>query len=348
LPLCDACLHVQFTVSLSLLFDALATTTAHRDRDALDEAVARILFDAIKPQRITVYRLVDDVHDTRVQRRCEILRNGATTGPEVVDTIDKLPSVRSQMHWLECVTLNDIVHYEAPGSDALHSLFPLSGERTVNGMLEIEAGDGLDPREAQLVKAILGIVCNHLALLDYGERDTLTGLLNRKTFEHRFGKIRKAQVRGDPNQPSWLGVVDIDKFKSINDNFGHLFGDEVLLLVSRLMRETFRGGDDVFRFGGEEFVVVLHHASHDGAVLAFERLRQKVAQHAFPQVGKVTVSVGFTKISPRDSPSAAFERADQALYFAKNHGRDQVRGYDRLLADGEIRTKELQAVVELF
>jgi diguanylate cyclase (GGDEF)-like protein len=335
-------------VSLSLLFDSLAATTAHRDRDALDEAVARILHEAIKPQRITVYRLVDDVNDVRVQRRYEILRDGASRGPELVDSIDALPSVRSAMHWLECMTLNDIVHYEAPGSDALHSLFPLSGERTVNGMLEIEAGDGLDPREAQLVKAVLGIVSNHLALLDYGERDTLTGLLNRKTFEHRFGKIRKQQGRGDPSQPSWLGVVDIDKFKSINDNFGHLFGDEVLLLASRLMRETFRGGDDVFRFGGEEFVVVLHHAVQDGAVLAFERLRQKVAQFAFPQVGKVTVSIGFTRISPRDSPAAAFERADQALYFAKNHGRDQVRGYDQLLADGEIRSKELQTLVELF
>jgi diguanylate cyclase (GGDEF)-like protein len=335
-------------VSLSLLFDSLAATTAHRDRDALDEAVARILHEAIKPQRITVYRLVDDVHDTRVQRRYEITRDGASRGADAVDSIDRLPSVRSQMHWLECVMLNDIVHYEAPGSDALHSLFPLSGERTVSGMLEIEAGEGLDPREAQLVKAILNIVSNHLALLDYGERDTLTGLLNRKTFEHRFGKVRKAQVRGDAGQPSWLGVVDIDKFKSINDNFGHLFGDEVLLLVSRLMRETFRGGDDVFRFGGEEFVVVLHHAAMDGALHAFERLRQRVAQTAFPQVGRVTVSVGFTQVGPRDSPAAAFERADQALYFGKTHGRDQVRCYDRLIEEGALRSKTLEAAVELF
>ena len=331
-----------------MLFDAVAATTAHRDRDLLDEAVARMLFDAVQAQRITVYRLVEDALQVRVQRRLQLVRDGETLGPQVVESFDELPLLADHLHWRECVTLDDIVHYSPPGDDALRSLFPMSGETQVTGMLEIEAGEGLDPREAQLVKGLLGIVHNHLALLDYGERDTLTGLLNRKTFEQHFGKLRQRRARGDPAQASWIGVVDIDRFKSINDGFGHLFGDEVLLIVSRLMRETIRGGDEIFRFGGEEFVIVLRNSPAEGAWQAFERLRQHIAAHPFPQVGHVNVSIGFSRIEVGDSPAGAFERADAALYYAKHHGRNQVRCYERLVQDGALALKEQRAVMELF
>jgi Diguanylate cyclase, GGDEF domain len=94
-------------------------------------------------------------------------------------------------------------------------------------------------------------------------------------------------------EPSWLGLVDIDKFKCINDNYGHLFGDEVLLLVSQLMKKSFRGTDQLFRFGGEEFVIVLDHATTEGVEVAFDRLRETIAAFEFPQVGRVTISLGY-------------------------------------------------------
>src|SRR4029453_8016974 len=121
------------------------------------------------------------------------------------------------------------------------------------------------------------ILRNQLALLDYGECDTLTALLNRKTFETRFDKLRQ-RLRPRPDAPesegvSWLGLLDIDHFKAINDRHGHLFGDEVLLLVSRIMKNTLRGSDQLFRFGGEEFVIVLEDIGAVGAATAFERVR---------------------------------------------------------------------------
>jgi diguanylate cyclase (GGDEF)-like protein len=216
-------------------------------------------------------------------------------------------------------------------------------------MLEVETGDGLQLRDAGLVEGILRIVKNHLALLDYGESDTLTGLLNRKTFESSFDKLRVASGVVSSEQPSWLGVVDIDKFKSINDNFGHLFGDEVLLLVARLMKQAFRGADQLFRFGGEEFVVVLDRANAAGAQIAFNRLRAMIEEFKFPQVGRVTISLGYTHVDTHDAPGSCVERADAALYYAKHNGRNNVQHYETLIAEGKLKPKKSDVSdIELF
>ena len=184
----------------------------------------------------------------------------------------------------------------------LTTLFPIHEElQKVSGILVIQSARALAQRELDLVIGILSIVKNHRALLDYGELDTLTGLLNRKTFERQFEKLRQrltalhqaaSEQPADQLEPSWLALIDIDHFKSINDCYGHMFGDEVLLLVSQLMRRSFRGADQLFRFGGEEFVVMLEHATEPGAHIAFERLRAAIEEYSFPQVGRVTISVG--------------------------------------------------------
>jgi diguanylate cyclase (GGDEF)-like protein len=200
-----------------------------------------------------------------------------------------------------------------------------------------------------LVDGILRIMKNHLALLDYGESDTLTGLLNRKTFDTRFSKLRSLSGVRSAEEPSWLGIVDVDKFKSINDTYGHLFGDEVLLLVARLLKQAFRGADQLFRFGGEEFIVVLDRATTPGAHIAFNRARAMVEEFRFPQIPKVTISLGYTIISPQDAAGTCIERADEALYYAKHHGRNNVQSYEVLIASGELKAKPSNVTdVELF
>jgi diguanylate cyclase (GGDEF)-like protein len=129
-------------------------------------------------------------------------------------------------------------------------------------------------------------------------------------------------------------VIDIDHFKRVNDGHGHLIGDEVLLLLSRLMRASFRFHDHLFRFGGEEFVVLMRCGTDADASGAFERLRANVERFAFPQVGRITVSVGFSALRPDDTPSAAFERADKAVYWAKQNGRNQVAFHADLVDRG--------------
>ena len=110
----------------------------------------------------------------------------------------------------------------------------------------------------------------------------------------------------------------------------------MLLRLGELMRKTFRDGDRLFRFGGEEFVVILNAPDEKLAAVSFDRFRGSVENHEFPQVGKVTCSIGFTAVSAMDVPTDVVGRADEALYFAKEHGRNQVCCYEKLVAEGMI------------
>ena len=145
--------------------------------------------------------------------------------------------------------------------------------------------------------------------------------------------------------------MDVDHFKDINDRFGHLYGDEILILVSRLIESNFfRDGDKVFRYGGEEFVVVLNAIDDESAGLAFERFRLAVEQHRFTQIEDLTVSIGFVRVEDQQTPADIIGEADKALYYAKDHGRNRVCSYDRLLALGKIRRVERveEGDIELF
>jgi diguanylate cyclase (GGDEF)-like protein len=191
--------------------------------------------------------------------------------------------------------------------------------------------------------------------MDDNERDSLTGLLNRKSFDESFVRAAMA-MEGDvhlgPDSElaeyerralsnaarHWLAVVDIDHFKRVNDQYGHLIGDEVLLLVAQLMRRALRHGDRIYRFGGEEFVVLLRCPNSDAARVAFERLRKQISAHDFPQVGHLTVSIGYTAIDADDTPGLAFERADKALYKAKKDGRDRTVAHTDLALRGTADT----------
>lgn len=144
-------------------------------------------------------------------------------------------------------------------------------------------------------------------------------------------------------------MIDIDHFKRVNDGFGHLIGDEVLVLVARIMRQCFRHYDRLYRFGGEEFVVLLRGGSEVDAQVAFERFRSSVEQYVFPQVQHVTISLGYTEVRHHDTPSAAFSRADQAVYQAKHQGRNQVLCYEALVRTGVLHGEDQHiGDVELF
>ena len=202
---------------------------------------------------------------------------------------------------------------------------------------------------SEKISSLARMYANQVSLLDYSELDSLTRLLNRKTFDETFDRLLTAVSNELPDggfgdrrdgltddTPAWLCVIDIDHFKRVNDSFGHLFGDEVLLRMGELMRKTFRGGDRLFRFGGEEFVVILNAANRALAEAGFDRFRLSVESHEFPQVGQVTCSIGFTGVSSLDVPTDVVGRADEALYYAKEHGRNQVCCHEQLIAEGAI------------
>jgi diguanylate cyclase (GGDEF)-like protein len=210
-----------------------------------------------------------------------------------------------------------------------------------------------------VVRAYAAVYRNYLAILSDAERDTLTGLKNRKTFDDKISRIIAQSRHDGPDRDAdrrhhaddahhWLGICDIDHFKRVNDTFGHVFGDEVLLLFATLMRKVFRADDLMFRFGGEEFVVVLAPTTAAMAAKAYERFRSTVEAFNFPQVGRVTASIGFVRIHPTDIPSTVVGQADEALYWAKNHGRNQVCRYEDLVNQGAIVPAATSDDAELF
>jgi diguanylate cyclase (GGDEF)-like protein len=334
------------------LIASVADTTSHRDRDTLNHAVASLLVDFLDAESATIYRLVDDAGVARLAPRVAITRGHREQQTHADDDPSTFRALSDMPAWDECVRRHELAQYIQPDGNTC-AVLPIESERDVIGLLVVESKSRLQARELELVGAILRILKNQLALLDYGERDTLTGMLNRKTFEATFEKLRQRLRATDSEvsaaEPSWIGLADIDKFKVINDSHGHLFGDEVLLLIAQLMTKCFRGADQLFRFGGEEFVIVLDHASAAGAQVAFDRLRATVEAYEFPQIGRVTISLGYSQITRQDGPTSCVERADSALYYAKNHGRNNVRNFETLVAEGELVARsEAEDDTELF
>ncbi len=202
--------------------------------------------------------------------------------------------------------------------------------------------------EPQILDSLIRIYQNYVSVLVDNQRDTLTGLLNRKTFDDRIMKlvelkkkeINHAEQNNDRRKHLagrfWLGIFDIDYFKKINDTFGHVFGDEILILMSRLIQSLFRNDDLVFRYGGEEFITVARAENPDDVYALFERFRKKVESYNFPQVGRVTVSIGIVEITGYDIPTSFVGCADRALHYAKEHGRNMTCMYSDLVKQGLI------------
>jgi diguanylate cyclase (GGDEF)-like protein len=335
---------------VSSLLKSIAETTTHRDRDGVQCAIVQMLADFLAADCVTIYQLVDHGGAPRLAKHAEAARRSAPLPLQSADDPCALHNLLNLPEWSRCVRQHRVVHYSS-GPGMVTTLLPIAADRDALGLLVVKTRNRIRARDIEQTAAILRILNNHLALLDYGETDTLTGMLNRRTYEASFERLRQrsgaaAQESGSP-EPSWLGMVDIDEFKHVNDTYGHLFGDEVLLLISKLMKQCFRGMDRLFRFGGEEFLVVLDHATSDGAEIAFDRLRMLVEAFVFPQVGRVTISLGYSQIRSTDTPISCVERADAALYYAKQHGRNKIRSYEGLICGGDLVPKSDGAHAEL-
>ena len=333
---------------MSKLIDQIADLTGLRDRDDLDLALIRLLSGMLQPQAhtLTVFRPVGEEADLRWLHALRLGHGDVaplvTSAPVPTDSLPKLAAMPAHFDAIQSGKP------QSSGSGPYATVLPISALHLGLGVLQIDTDTPLGADLQDQMRAVLRVYHNFHGLLDYGERDSLTNLLNRKTFDGTFLKRTMAlQPAGVSTQDDrrnlpqtlghWLGVVDIDHFKRVNDTFGHLIGDEVLILMAQLMRSSFRFDDTIYRFGGEEFAVLIRCDLEEHAVSAFERFRRNAQNKVFPQVGQITVSVGITALRPNDTPSAAFERADKAVYYAKGHGRNQVSNFNDLLKSGEVK-----------
>ncbi|MGJ8668557.1 MAG: GGDEF domain-containing protein [Oceanococcus sp.] len=216
---------------------------------------------------------------------------------------------------------------QVPSDDPYVDYFPICVERKVLEVIEVRRSPLLS-NNRESMSHVLAIYSNFVRILHFQELDALTGALNRGAFDNKISITTQAMRQKTDFSPDpahwWLFMVDVDHFKRINDNFGHLIGDEVLLLITRIMQATVRAVDTVYRYGGEEFAILVSPCKRVDASNLAERMRSKIASAHFPQIEHITVSIGMAPIDRFDHAANIIGRADQALYKAKREGRNRV------------------------
>lgn len=360
----------------SRLVDHVIKLTEHRDRGLLDITLTKALMDLLGPQKVAIFGVVTENNKTywvplaHQDWRAEAQRLSDPMWGEFenLESFDDVPHRAQSMENGEFVEWSPAIE----GAPCI-SLFPLFRDAEAGadctGVIEIHTEEKLSAQALNTVSRLQSVYRNMYCMLDYGERDALTGLLNRKSFDETFykvlndsrmdlgdsvqavvpeGGLKAGHRLPSPTASYWLAMVDVDHFKRVNDVYGHQIGDEVLLLVARLLKKSFRSMDRVYRFGGEEFMVLMRCRDDSAVMLAAERFRSHMEDFGFPQVGRITASVGLTSVQSGDSPETARARADKALYYAKGNGRNRVCNYHDLMSLGLLLTETKVGDVELF
>lgn len=182
--------------------------------------------------------------------------------------------------------------------------------------------------ELHKANALINQLINRVTVLEgKASIDPLTKVNNRRALDAYLEEIT-ALDRHDHHIMMHLLMVDVDDFKSVNDTYGHLVGDKVLLFLATTIKNTLREGDKVFRYGGEEFVIILNRIDEGGCEKVSNRILGLVRDNTLQvkdNTIKVTLSIGATKLRDEESPETALQRADKALYLAKTNGKDQLK-----------------------
>ena len=165
-------------------------------------------------------------------------------------------------------------------------------------------------------------------LLKSAIKDELTGIYNRKFFEKRV--VEEMEIADRANEHISLIIFDLDRFKLVNDNFGHQFGDEVLKRTTQIAGDLIRKTDFLNRVGGEEFAIILPNTNKAQAVFVAEKVRKALEDNKHFKVGQVTGSFGVAERMKAESLRSWYKRADNALYQAKNTGRNRVVDSDKI------------------
>jgi diguanylate cyclase (GGDEF)-like protein len=340
------------------VLDSLAALTHHRDIDALDHSLVLTLAELTSARSVILAKRGPDEVDLESIVRC---------APDMLGAYRVHPVEPARIHaslqlLRQCL---DRLQAETEVTDGLHrQIVPIMHDGRAIGALQLDSH--MAPSTSrQLIDGFARIYANYTALLHESEHDKLTGLYNRRSLERQLQRLlqqRDEHVHVSEAPPLheqrhaptgeapqvWVGILDIDHFKRINDNYGHIYGDEVILLLAQQMRACFRRGDVLFRFGGEEFVILFSATDEATVQAVLERFRRRIEEYEFPQIGHITISIGYARIGAHDYPASALDRADQALYFVKQNGRNGIRGYEELGASGLLGQDKVAGTIDLF
>lgn len=284
------------------------------------ELLLDVFLDQLAPEytqelQVEIYECLNDVWH-------KVIRNGCTT-------LDFDPAKRQVLETRIDPDKTNIWFYDAKLDGWFCAYKPLSGKQFT---LFISITDPEHLIDEEYIQLLFSFYCHQLLSLESTYRDSLTGLYNRRAFDQRMKSLLNLQNRPrrqNQMMPSYFVMLDIDNFKDINDEQGHLYGDEVLAIVARIMTDSFRDYDLLFRYGGEEFTAVLMDIDEELCIRALDRFRQNIEQHQFPKNNQVTVSLGYTNFDTQLTIDEIIDRADKALYLSKHNGRNQINKYSR-------------------
>jgi diguanylate cyclase (GGDEF)-like protein len=348
-------------LGLSSVLKKLGAMTSIRDTNMVEQSLLRTLGPLLGVLETSFYRIDDNGGVIRALYHSHkvVDKDG------VKHIVDNVGEVINGKEIPEAVgNLFDNVHMLRKAcsrklDDGLLICYPIYGVKKLLGYFVFQRDREVAPVEDAIIQGVLEVFTNYFDLLDTSQRDQLTGLLNRYSLEanlDRLWNILSARLHDANNghtkrvvvpESYWLSVLDIDHFKKINDTYGHTIGDEVLIMVTRLLQASFRQSDLLYRYGGEEFIAILAANDFQSVTQALERVRTKIERFPFPQVGHITISGGFSSADPGVLPQEVINRADSALYAAKNAGRNRIYHYDTLIREGVL--KEVNAGdIDLF
>jgi diguanylate cyclase (GGDEF)-like protein len=357
---------------MSTYIEHIVKLTDHRDRDLLELTLSKALIDLLPIGRIVIARVM---REDAEKRWLEVAKLDARGGGKVIDPMrvdfQSLVKLEDASDRFKCLQTRDRVEIAWAGPDGPRiNMLPLFSDSRSDdeGVIELHSDAALSAEALSVVDSLRRIYRNMYSLLEFSDRDAMTGLLNRKSLDDAFysAVLEDLDTAESPSQPSggadtpeqerrhrvpanyWLGSATVDNFGMVNEKHGHLIAEEVLLLVARVMNNTFRTYDRIYRFGGQHYGVLMHCPDEALVLAAFERFRANVEKFKFPQVGRMTVSCGFTSVMSDDSPSSALEKTERAVDFAKRSGGNKACSYLGLVRRGFFREPPKVGAVDLF
>ncbi len=338
---------------MSTFIEHIVKLTNHRDRDLLELTLSKALIDLLPLERIVIARVM---REEGVSRWLEVARLDSKGGGRVIDpqrvdfqTLVKLEDASDRFTCLQSRSLVEVA-WAGPDGPRI-TLLPLFSDSRLedSGVLEMHSAAALSPDSLILVDALRQIYRNMYSLLEYSDRDPLTGLLNRKSLDDAFysavledldgtgpsmGSATEQERRHRVPANYWLGSASVDNYDLISDKHGADAAQDVLQRVARIMSGTFRTYDLLYHFGAEKFGVLMHCPDEALVLSAFERFRANVEATKFSQVGRVTVSSGFTTVRADDSPASALDNTERAVDFARRGGGNKACSFDGLVRRG--------------
>ena len=336
----------------NIVVDHIATFTAQRDQELLAFSLLKSvnsMMSSLSSRILTMDKRGNIVSNMLFEGdNCQLIHHEKDLEKQIVQACERMKD-------------SDVDSSNIQLANKVYLLRLVYHNRKIDQFLVIELDAQVTKVQSYILAGILNIYHNFLELLNDSQTDELTGLANRKTFDSAISKVFdntkiidgevQAELRKQEQVKSryWLAIIDIDDFKQVNDKYGHLYGDEILIHVAQLIKSSFRYEDMQFRFGGEEFVVLLSADDEQQCLTILERFRTSIEQYDFPDKTPVTLSIGVVEFIREVFHVTSIDYADQALYHSKANGKNQVTFYETMLSKGLVKQAEMnEGDVELF